>query len=163
MRKVSAQVAGAIVVSIVFVLVVGLIEIAQLDRSSLAVQPDPGTADSVRIDATIETQEGSDCMRMESELYTKLDQFRSCTVDTDCTLASFGCPFECVTSIGKISLDDLQREERSFQQECHRCESSCPATLDKWRAACVRQRCVVLDRSIDELQQETLRRMNESS
>lgn len=162
MRKVSPQFAGAIAVSIVFVLVVGFIEIAQLEPSGIAIQQVPGTAETVAEDATVETPEEPVCPQVESELYVRIDESRSCAEDADCALASFGCPFECVAAVSKSLLDDLQRQERSFQRQCHRCDSSCPATLDKWRAACVRQRCIALDRSIDELQEETLRRMNES-
>jgi len=93
----------------------------------------------------------------------KLGESRSCTVDADCILTNFGCPFECVASVGKIALTNLQREEIAFQRACQRCVSECPATLDKWRAACVRQRCIVLDRSIDELEEETLRLIDEPS
>jgi len=160
--KIQASVTGAVLASLAFVLVIGLIEISELDRSGLAVQPVTDATDSATADSTVETPEQPDCMQAESELASRLDQSRSCVVDADCTLASFGCPFECVTPVGKSALDDLKRKEGSFQQSCQRCVSECPVTLDKWRATCVRQQCIVLDRSIDELEEETLRLMDES-
>ena len=160
--KIQPSFTGVILASLALVLVIGLIEINELDRSGLAVQPETDSVDSATVDSTAETQEQPDCMQAESEFSTKLDQSRSCIVDADCTLANFECPFECVTPVGKSMLGGLRREETSFQQACQRCVSSCPATLDKWRAACVRQRCIVLDRSIEELEEETLRLMDES-
>lgn len=160
--KIQANFTGAVLASLAFVLVIGLIEINELDRSGLAVQPVTDTTDSATVDSAVETREQPDCMQAEAELSAGLEQSRSCIVDADCTLASFECPFECVTPVGKVALDDLQRKEGSFQQSCQRCVSECPATLDQWRAACVRQQCIVLDRSIDELEEETLRLMDES-
>jgi len=160
--KIRASFTGAVLASLAFVLMIGLIEISELDRSGLAVQPATDTTDSAEVGSAVESRGQPDCMQAESELSAKVEQSRSCIVDADCTLASFECPFECVTPVGKSALGDLQREESTFQQSCQRCVSECPATLDKWRAACVRQQCIVLDRSIDELEEETLRLMDES-
>lgn len=159
--KAQSSFTSAILASLALVLVIGLIEINELDRTGSAVQPAPAAADSVAGDATFDTQEQPDCMRAESEFAATLDESRSCVVDADCALASFRCPFECVTSVTNAILDDLRRRESSFQQACQRCVSECPPKLDKWRAACVRQRCIVLDRSIDELEEKTLQLMDE--
>ena len=160
--KIQPSFTGAVLVSLALVLVIGLIEINELDYSRFAVQHVPSAVDSAIADSPVEVQEQPDCVRVESQFSAKLDESRSCTVDADCTLTNFGCPFECVASVGKIALTDLQREEIAFQQACQRCVSECPAMLDKWRAACVRQRCIVLDRSIDELEEDTLRLIDES-
>lgn len=161
--KIQPSFTGAILASLALVLVIGLIEINELDYSEFAVHAVPGAVDAVTVDSPVVTQEQPDCMRAESEFSAILDESRSCTIDADCTLANFGCPFECVASVGKSLLGELQREERLFQQACHRCVSVCPEVPGKWRAACVRQRCIALDRSIDELQEETLRLIDESS
>lgn len=157
------QFAGVIFASLVFVLMIGIVEIADLDRFGSTDPLDSATVDSVTADATIDGQKQPDCVQLESDFAAKLERSRSCNADTDCSLARFECPFECIASISTIVLDDMKREEISFQQECNRCESSCPDTLIKWRAACVRQRCIMLDRSIEELEDETLRLLNESS
>ena len=157
------QFAGVIFASLVFVLMIGIVEIADLDRFGSTAPPDSATVDSVTADATTDGQEQLDCEQLESDFAAKLERSRSCNTDTDCSLARFECPFECIASISTTVLDDMKREERSFQQQCNRCESSCPDTLIKWRAACVRQRCIMLDRSIEELEDETLRLLNESS
>jgi hypothetical protein len=161
-RQVRVEFAGVIFASLLFVLMIGLVEIRGPDRFGSVVPPDRDTAESVAVEAPVDTPVEPDCSQIESEFAVKLDQSRSCLVDADCSLARLECPFECVTSVSTSVLDDLKREEVSFQQACHRCESSCPETLTKWRAACVRQRCIVLDRSIEELEDETLRLINES-
>lgn len=163
MRRVPKEYTGIIIASLVFVLLIGLVEIGELDRSGPAGRAASDTVDSATVETTVDTQAQPDCTQVESGFAAKLEESRSCIVDADCSLANFGCPFECVTSVSKPLLDDLQREEGLFQQACQRCMSSCPAMLDKWRAACVRQRCIVLDRSIEELQEETLRLIDESS
>ena len=161
-RQGRVEFAGAILASLLFVLIIGLVEIGDLDRFGSMGPSNRDIVESDAIETPVDLPEEPDCMRSESELAARLDQSRSCLVDADCTLASFECPFECVTSVSTSILDELKREESSFQEACHRCESSCPETLAKWRAACVRQRCMVLDRSIEELEDQTLRFINES-
>ena len=161
-RRVRVQFAGVIFASLVFVLIIGVIEVRDPDRFGSLVLPDRDAVDSVAPESHADTANDVDCTRIESAFAAKLDQSRSCRVDADCSLAHLECPFECVISVSATVLDDLEREEMSFQQACHRCESSCPETLVKWRAACVRQRCIVLDRSIEDLEEETLRLINES-
>lgn len=141
---------------------IGLVEIRDLERTGSMAPPEHDAVESVKLETTVATPEKPNCTQIESELAAKLDQSRSCQVDADCSLARLQCPFECVTSVSTSDLDDLKRAEMSYQQTCHRCESECPDTLTKWRAACVRQRCIVLDRSIDELQEETLRHLDEA-
>ena len=161
-RQFRVEFAGAIFASLLFVLVIGLVDIRDLDRFGATVPPNRDTVESIAVEPPVDTPEEPDCTEFESELAVRLDQSRSCRVDADCSLTRFECPFECVTSVSSSLLDELKREEMSFQAACHRCESNCPETLTKWRAACVRQRCMVLDRSIEELEEKTLRLINES-
>lgn len=158
-----ADVAGVVIASLIFVVMIGLVEIVETELPGTTDPPPSAAVDPVAADTIVDIQEPADCEREESQLAARLDRSRSCKDDSDCTLARFGCPFECIASISTSMLDDLQLAERTFQQRCHRCVSSCPATLLKWRATCVRQRCIMVDRSLDELEQETLRLINESS
>ena len=160
-RQVRVKYAGAIFASLIFVLLIGVMEIHDSDRFGSMVRQDRDIVEPIGVEAAVDVPKEPDCMQVESEFAAKLDQSRSCLVDADCSLARFECPFECVTSVSASGLDDLKREEMAFQQACHRCESSCPKTLTKWRAACVRQRCIVLDRSIEELEEATLELINE--
>ena len=161
-RQVRVQFAGVIFAALLFVLIIGVVDIRNTDRFRAMLSQDGDTVEAVAIEAPVDTPEESSCTQIESAFAMKLDQSRSCLIDADCSLARFECPFECVTSVSTSALDELKREEVSFQQACRRCESSCPETLTKWRAACVRQRCIVLDRSIEELEEQTLRLINES-
>lgn len=153
---------GAIFVSLLFVLLISFVEIHDTDRFGSMVPKNGDTPDSVAAKTPHSLEREPDCAQVESEFVAKLEQSRACLVDADCALARLECPFECVTSVSTSILDDLRREEMAFQQACQRCESSCPQALTKWRAACVRQRCIVLDRSIEELQEETLELINKS-
>ena len=161
-RQVRMKYASAIFASLIFVLIIGLVEIRDADRFGPMVPQDRDIVESVAVESPVNIPKEPDCRQIESEFATKLDQSRSCLVDADCSLARLECPFQCVTSVSTSILDDLKREEMSFQEACHRCETSCPQTLTKWRAACVRQRCIVLDRSIEGLEDATLKLIDES-
>ena len=161
-RWIRVEYAGVIFASLLFVLLIGLIEIRGLEQGGWIDAPERNTAQPGTIEPPADVSEELDCAQIESEFAAKLEQSRSCLVDADCSLARLECPFECVTSVSTSVLDDLKRDEMTLQRSCRRCVSSCPETLAKWRAACVRQRCIVLDRSIEELQEETLQLMDES-
>ena len=161
-RRVRVEFAGAIFAALLFVLMVGLVEILDPARPVSLAPPDGDPVEAAAVKSLADAPEEPNCAQIESELVAKLDQSRSCLVDADCSLVSLQCPFECITSVSTSVADDLKRDEMSYQQACHRCESECPETLTKWRAACVRQRCIVLDRSIEELQEETLRHLDEA-
>ncbi len=154
---------GAIFAALLFVLVISFLEVGTSGRLESLLHQDQTAVELVAEETPVDTPQEPDCAQLETGFAAKLDQSRSCQVDADCTLARFECPFECVTSVSTSLLDELKREEGTFQQACNRCVSDCPQALTKWRAACVRQRCIVLDRSHDELEEETLRRINESS
>ena len=160
-RPVRVQYAGAIFAAIVFVLLIGFIELYDSNRFGPL---EPQVQDHNEVLAAQRSLDGPpepDCAQVEDEFAARLDQSRSCRVDSDCSLARFECPFECVTSVSRSIVEDLKREEASFQRACGRCESSCSQSLEKWRAACIRQRCIVMDRSIEELEEATLQRLNE--
>ncbi len=161
-RRVRVEFAGAIFASLLFVLMVGVVEILAPGGPASMARPDGDPVEAVTMESAVDAPEEPDCTQSESELAAKLDQSRSCLVDADCALARLRCPFECVMSVSTSALDNLKRDEMSYQHTCHRCESECPGRLTKWRAACVRQRCIVLDRSIEELQEETLRHLDEA-
>ena len=160
-RQVRVKYAGAIFASLLFVLVISAVEIQSTDQLRSLLPQDSGVVETTAVEAPEDLPGEPDCARVESDFALKLEQSRSCVVDTDCSLVRFECPFECVTAVSTSILDELRRDEMAFQQTCQRCESSCPQSLIKWRAACVRQRCIVLDRSIDELEEATRRLINE--
>lgn len=141
---------------------IALVEFRDSDWLGSVVSPGPEIAEPVAVEIPVKISKEPDCTQLESGFAAMLEQSRWCQVDADCSLARLECPFECVTSVSTSILDDLKRREMSFQNACRRCESSCPQALTKWRAACVRQRCIVLDRSSDELEEATLEFIDES-
>ncbi len=153
--------AGAIFASILFVLMIGFVELYETDWLASFVPQDSGVVEPDAAESPTGITEEQDCAQRESEFAANLEQAQLCQVDADCSLARFECPFQCVNSVSTAALADLQREEMAFQLACNRCESSCPQTLTKWRAACVRQRCIVMDRSIEELEEATRRLIGE--
>jgi hypothetical protein len=160
-RPVRVQYAGAIFAAIVFVLLISFIEIYDSNRFVPLESQVQADDKALPVQRTQDAPTEPDCAAAEEAFAATLDQSRSCRVDSDCSLARFECPFECVTSVSRSIVEDLKREEASFQQACGRCESSCSQSLEKWRAACVRQRCIVMDRSIEELEEATLQRLNQ--
>ncbi len=158
-RLVPVEFVGAIIACSMFVILIGLVDIDIADR------PDPdlsANSDPVPDQTTADATGLPDCDRMKAEFSAKLEQSRSCTVDADCALATFGCPFGCTTSVQMSVVDELKREERAFQDACHYCTYICQVPFLEWRPACVRQRCIVLEQSVDDLEQETLQFLNES-
>ena len=161
-RQVRVKYAGVIFAALLFVLLVTAVEIYNTDRFRSMVPQNPDAVERISTEPPIEVDDEPECSQMENDFAAMLEQSRSCRVDSDCSLARFECPFECVSPVSTNLLDELKREEASFQQACNWCESTCPQTLSQWRAACVRQRCIVLDHSIDDLEEATLDLINES-
>ncbi|MDJ0907268.1 MAG: hypothetical protein QNI96_14705 [Woeseiaceae bacterium] len=154
------KVSGAIFLAILFVLVVSALELGNSNVLESLGPQDQEAAESASGQPVVDAPEEPNCPQAESDFAAMVDASRQCSVDADCTLAQLQCPFECVTSVSATLVDELKQAEASFQASCNRCESECPGNLTKWRAACVRQRCIVLDRSHDELEEATLEHLN---
>ena len=138
-RLVHVELVGVIIASLIFLVVIGLVEINEPGRSESAVPLVLDTVDPVAPHAVFDTPEYPDCEQAESQLAVQMDQSRSCVVDTDCTVVTFGCPFGCTSSISKTALEDLRRAEIAFQEQCHRCPYLCSEPLFEWRPTCVRR------------------------
>lgn len=162
-RLIPAIFAGAIIASLIVLLMIQLIAVDEPGPNGSTVLLPVETADPLTVDTVFDVRQDPDCERAESELFAKLLQSRSCESNADCTLAYFDCPFGCITAVNQSTLDDLYKEEKAFQQKCRQCVYSCAAPLFEWRATCVRQRCVVQDRSIRDFEKETLDLINRSN
>ncbi len=154
------KVSGAIFLAILFVLVVSALELSDSDVLESLGPQEQGVPASALSQPVVDAPEGPNCAQAESDFAAMVDGSRQCRVDADCALTQFQCPFECVTSVSATLVGELNQAEAAFQVSCNRCESECPDNLSKWRAACVRQRCIVLDRSHDELEEATLEHLN---
>ncbi len=155
---VPVEFVGAIIACSLLVVLISYVDFDVTDRR---LSPQPIAADNVPSETTPGATELPDCGRMEAEFSEKLEQSRSCTVDADCALATYGCPFGCTTSVNRSALGDLQRAEDAFQATCHHCTYLCQVPLLEWRAACVRQRCIVMEQSVEDLEEETMELLNE--
>ena len=150
---------GAIFAAILFVLLVSALELGSSNVLESLGQQDQEVPESASVQP-VDSPEEPDCSQVESDFAAMLDESRQCSVDADCTLAQLQCPFECVTPVNTTLVDELKQAESEFQASCNRCESECPGSLSRWRAACVRQRSILLDRSHDELEEATLEHLN---
>ena len=159
-RLIPAIFAGAIIASLIVLLMIQLISGTESEPSRSTVLLPVETADPLTADIPFEVRQNPDCDRAESEFSAKLAQSQSCETDEDCAIAYLGCPFGCATGVNRSALDDLSEEEAAFQQKCRRCVYSCAAPLFEWSASCVQQRCVVQDRSVRDFEQETLEPVN---
>ncbi len=154
------KVSGAIFLAILFVLVVSALELSDSGVLESFGPQEQEVSASAPVEPFADAPEEPNCAQAESDFAAMVDESRQCRSDADCTLAQFQCPFECVTSVSAALIDELRQAETALQASCNRCESECPGNLSKWRAACVRQRCIVLDRSHDELEEATLEHLN---
>lgn len=159
-RLVPAMLAGAAVTGLLVYLMIRLIAIDEPEQTGQAVVLPVQAVEPLSVSAVPDVRQDPDCERRESEFAARLAQSRSCELDSDCTLAGFGCPFGCVTSVNKSALEALSLQGKTFQAQCHRCVYVCPAPVFERRAACVGQRCVVWDRPVREFEQETLELIN---
>ena len=91
----------------------------------------------------------------------KLDNFkrfiadsRACTADSDCILASFGCPFGCLVSVNAGSLERLTEKNQKIRH-CQSCVYSCRPPVFEWSAVCVQNQCGFRDGSVLEFEERT--------
>lgn len=159
-RLIPAVFAGAIVASLIVLLMIRLIAVEEPEPNRSRVLLPLEAADHLIVNTVSEARRDPDCERAESDLSAKLVQSRSCDSDADCALAHFGCPFGSIAAVNRSTLADLYQEERAFQQQCSRCVYSVSTPLIEWRATCVRQRCIVEDRTVRDFEKETIEHIN---
>jgi len=66
-----------------------------------------------------------------------------CSVDSDCEVASFGCPFGCSSVVNRASISGIQEaveDYASTAQWCGRCEYECVG-LPAGEAICANGQC----------------------
>lgn len=97
------------------------------------------------------------CSQAESNLQTKVDNARYCTIDDDCTLFDYGYPIQCLTSVSIQEVSSLRMEYRKYEDSCaYRVYYDCPSGNMEREAVCRNNRCTVELVSNDPLQDETL-------
>lgn len=73
----------------------------------------------------------------EEQLVQAIEAARSCELDSDCKIVSFGCPFGCANSINKNSEAALAAKVAEFR------EDDCPSCAYRCRNLTHEPRCVV--------------------
>ena len=162
-RLIPAVFAGAIVASLIVLLMIELIEVDEPIPPVSAELLSVVTVDPENVDWLSDPRKNLDCDRAKSDFSAMLLGARSCEVDADCTLASFGCPFGCVTSVNKTVVVELQTVGREYQKRCHNCVYDCAAPVFEWRATCIQSQCAVIDRRDSDLGKRTTRSIIDSS
>ncbi len=103
------------------------------------------------------TQSVTNCEQAEDDLREKVAGARSCSTDDDCTVADYGYPIQCLTSVAKSEITSLRLEYRNYEKNCaFRVYYDCPSGQAKRQAVCRNNRCEVDLVTTDLLQEETL-------
>ena len=157
------QLAIAIIASLVFVAVIGFVDMGWPEFEIAQQAPQHDLPDDNARPSANAADEEDPCQRDAARFHAELEQSRACTVDRDCTIDNFGCQLGCTTAISRDRMDELRAARDAFQADCHLCLERCPDPVFEWRAACVRQRCILLDPSIEDLEEETLQRIEDAS
>ena len=97
---------------------------------------------------------GNDCMILETEVNNLLEESNYCTVDEDCKVKSYSCPFGCWKLLNKnVDLTNVEQKMSEYWQNCERCKDDCYKG-DMGGIKCVDNRCVevaeeVIDKEYD--------------
>lgn len=162
-RLIPAAFAGAIVVSLLILLMIELIEVKEPTSSTfdgIQATQDGDPPSNVFLD---DPRRDLDCDKAASSLSSRIEASRSCEVDSDCALVGFGCPFGCTDAVNETQLESLRTSERAFQKKCHTCVYMCAAPVFEWRAVCVQNQCRAVDRRVSDFEQETIKMLNDDN
>ena len=103
------------------------------------------------------TQNITNCEQAEDDLRGKVESAQSCTIDDDCTVADYGYPIQCLTSVAKSEITSLRLEYRNYEKNCaFRVYYDCPSGQARRQAVCRNNRCEVDLVTTDLLEDETL-------
>jgi len=103
------------------------------------------------------TQNITNCEQAEDDLRKKVAGAQSCSTDDDCTVADYGYPIQCLTSVAKSEITSLRLEYRNYEKNCaFRVYYDCPSGQARRQAVCRNNRCEVDLVTTDLLEDETL-------
>ncbi|RLA22120.1 MAG: hypothetical protein DRQ63_13080 [Gammaproteobacteria bacterium] len=119
--------------------------------------PDPAMQQPGKDTPVQTTQNIVNCEQAEDDLRQKVEGARSCSTDDDCTVADYGYPIQCLTSVAKSEITSLRLEYRNYEKNCaFRVYYDCPSGQARRQAVCRNNRCEVDLVTTDLLQEETL-------
>ena len=121
------------------------------------VQPDLTMAQP-RADTPVQANESTaNCEQAEDALREKVASAQYCSTDDDCTVADYGYPIECLTSVAKSEISSLRLEYRNYERNCaSRVYYDCPSGTAERQAVCRNNHCEVDLVTTDLLQDKTL-------
>ena len=101
--------------------------------------------------------QAAECMQTEDDLRVSVEQARSCTTNSDCTLFDYGYPIQCMTSVSKSAITTLRLAYRNYEQQCEfRVYYDCPTGEMERRPVCIDDLCAVELSNNEILTEETL-------
>ncbi len=119
---------------------------------TVKVEPVPSISESKLRSLQLEADA---CRAGEEAAMQLIDDSKSCSVDSDCRLASFGCPFGCVSSVSSKLLPDIEAAIEELSR-CNTCVYMCAPPMFEWQARCTEGQCRVHDGTLKTLEDETL-------
>jgi len=116
------------------------------------------TMGQTRADTALQTIESApNCEQAEAALRERVASAQYCLDDNDCTVADYGYPIQCLTSVAKSEITALRLEYRNYENNCaFRVYYDCPSGDAERQAVCRNNRCEVDLVTNDLLQDETL-------
>ena len=116
------------------------------------------TMGQTRADTELQTIENAaNCEQAEAALRERVASAQYCSVDDDCTVADYGYPIQCLTSVAKSEITALRLEYRNYEKNCaFRVYYDCPSGDAERQAVCRNNRCEVDLVTNDLLQDETM-------
>ena len=83
----------------------------------------------------------SDQESQRAEINKLISESKYCEIDSDCKLASLGCPFGCVTAINAANVQLVVSAANAYHdQSCTQCMYKCGHAS---KAECENQKCTV--------------------
>lgn len=83
------------------------------------------------------------CSELEAKIQRTIESGRGCSQNSDCTIESLGCPFDCSSLINKASMPVVQKMIVDYRARCPICEYDCGGVFGG--PACVDGRCERVD------------------
>lgn len=77
----------------------------------------------------------------ESYIKERIEKANYCEEDSDCTVASFGCPFGCWNHINKAEVKELQKLVNAYNKEASPCKYKCSVSPRDSDLECANNKC----------------------
>lgn len=103
-----------------------------------------------------------ECVAREEQINIDITTAGYCSSDIDCTFESFGCPFGCIDAVNLSNVELVRTKAQNYRTECSPCEYRCAAPGLQQIPKCVNNQCIVFEKTIDMLQDETRERIRRS-